>query len=367
MPTITYTEAERVALAKQLAPLVADLLKGTTPHPDPDPETPTPPNGPTLPAGNVKGIWIGPDEIAKLPMTGAAWQAVFDAAKAANAPANLADLNDPNDTRILAAALVAVRTGDDGMRAKVAGLLESTRKNTPYHRVLEMARGIQSVVLAADIIGYRDAAFEGWLRELLTKPTKQGHSGPRPVLLDTALYAPNNWGLHAAAAVTIIARYLGDDKLLKQMAETFQRFTGDVVTGGSYVWDPTNWHTSTPKRGINAPNVKYAGAMPEDMRRGSETASDTPVKTGYAREAMQGLLVWAMVLHRAGYPAFQWGDRAVLRAEQYLQSINWQAEGDDAGYPHIVNAMYGTNFKAGTPAGAGKNMLALDWIFGGKA
>jgi hypothetical protein len=29
--------------------------------------------------------------------------------------------------------------------------------------------------------------------------------------------------------------------------------------------------------------------------------------------------------------------------------------------------MYGTNFKAGTPAGAGKNMLALDWIFGGKA
>jgi hypothetical protein len=103
------------------------------------------------------------------------------------------------------------------------------------------------------------------------------------------------------------------------------------------------------------------------MRRGGG-ASDTPAYTGYAHEGLQGILVNAVVLHRAGYPAFEWGDQAIKRAFEYLDRIKWPVKGDDAWQPWIVNHFYpGYTVTGGNTTAQGKNMAWAAWVFGGKA
>ena len=48
----------------------------------------------------------------------------------------------------------------------------------------------------------------------------------------------------------------------------------------------------------------------------------------YVWEALQGAFVQAWILHRAGYPALEWQDRALLRAVRWLhETAAYQAEG----------------------------------------
>ncbi|MGB3075496.1 MAG: metallophosphoesterase, partial [Chitinophagales bacterium] len=113
-----------------------------------------------------KGIWISTEEIAKLPMSGSGWTNVKAAADSNWGSANLGDNDSPHDILTLAGALVAVRTNNAAMRSKtIAGL--NSAMQSPLTRALELGRGLQTYIIAADIIGYRDAAFMSWVQKMV--------------------------------------------------------------------------------------------------------------------------------------------------------------------------------------------------------
>jgi hypothetical protein len=68
------------------------------------------------------------------------------------------------------------------------------------------------------------------------------------------------------------------------------------------------------------------------------------------------------MLKRAGYDSFNWSDKALLRAFQWLHDqADFPATDDDSWEPHIINYYHGTSFPAPNPSSPGKNMGWTDW------
>ena len=177
---------------------------------------------------------------------------------------------------------------------------------------------------------------------------------------------PNNWGTHAGASRAAVAVYLRDTAELERTAQVFRGYLGDRASYAGFRYGDLSWQCD-PERpvGINPEGCTKSGhsidgVIPDDQRRcGSFTWP--PCKAGYPWEALQGVLVQAGILHRAGYDVWNWEDQAILRAVTWLYDMQSPAEGDDTWQPHLVNAYYGTDFSAPVPASLGKNMAWTDW------
>ena len=75
------------------------------------------------------------------------------------------------------------------------------------------------------------------------------------------------------------------------------------------------------------------GALPDDMRRGC-SFKWPPCHTNYPWGVLDGAAVQAELLTRAGYGAWQWSNRALLRATRFLSTLDkeeggWWADGDN--------------------------------------
>ena len=75
-----------------------------------------------------------------------------------------------------------------------------------------------------------------------------------------------------------------------------------------------------------------------------------------------------MLLHRAGYPAFEVGDRAMLRTHEYLWhlrestgNVDWfdGSRADEVVY--IINQVYGKGFPTASGVGGGRTFGYTDW------
>jgi len=64
-----------------------------------------------------------------------------------------------------------------------------------------------------------------------------------------------------------------------------------------------------------------SGIIVADMRRG-DAFRWPPTPTRYPREALVGRSIQAELLARAGYDAFEWGDRGLLRAAERLLALD---------------------------------------------
>jgi hypothetical protein len=230
-------------------------------------------------------------------------------------------------------------------------------------------------VIAADLIGLAahdgglDARFRDWLRGVRT----ENLSGD--TLVSTHEGRPNNWGTMAGAARIAASAYLGDTADLQRAATVFRGWLGDrsAYTGFSYGDVSYQADPSAPvgvnPAGATKQGVSIDGALPDDMRRGC-SFQPQPCFTDYAWEALQGVVVQAELLFRAGYDAWGWSDQAVLRAARYLQGLDaryggWWAQGDDSWQPWLINRAYGTRFPAPSPSSPGKVMAFTDWTHGG--
>ena len=88
-----------------------------------------------------------------------------------------------------------------------------------------------------------------------------------------------------------------------------------------------------------------------------------PAPTGYAWEGLQGAVLQAELLRVAGYDAWNWSDRALLRATRFLYGrAGWVAEGDDEWQPWLIDRRYGTAYRGPAPARTGKNFGYTDWL-----
>ncbi len=312
----------------------------------------------------LDGIWISREEVRALPTSGQAWTALKKAADEPLAVARIGERNDNVDVQVMAKALVFVRTGEERYRNEVLSGLTQAMGSEDQGDVLSLSRNLPGYVIAADLVDLPEAIdrfFRAWLRDLLDKRLEGGS------LREVHEKRPNNWGTHAGGSRAVIARYLEDRDELERVATVFKGWLGDRSAYAGFEYGDLSWQADPAHPvGINPPGAtrdghSIDGVLPDDQRR-SGGFYWPPPHENYVYEALQGALLQAVVLHRAGYDVWEWQDRALLRAFQWLErQANFSAEGDDTWQPHIINRFYRAGLSALVPARPGKNVGWTDW------
>jgi hypothetical protein len=244
-------------------------------------------------------------------------------------------------------------------------------------------------VIAADLLDLRadgDASSQGsrveaWLRSFFT--IKLAHNNDPSLLIP---FEPFNSGSNGSAqegfAYAALAAYLGDQARLERVWQAFRTYACDpggldleqinLSKGVLFGWahddqqpcavNPAGTSKVVPAGRPGAGRaVRIDGAIINDMRRGGEF-QDPPGYTQYPWVGLEGFVPAALILHRAGYPAFSAGDNAVYRTLEYLWEVR-QSTGDARWFDgsradetiHLTNVAYGVKFLVvPTATGAGR-------------
>lgn len=373
-PTSSPRSTPPSAAPSATSPAVGD---GSTPPPPATPApTPLPPSAPT-PAPQTppavtsgSGILLSAAEIQRLPTSGAAWLALRQAADARVDAPNLADMNQDGNVRVLAKALVYARTGEVRYRTEVIAALRGVMGTEIGGETLALGRELAAYVIAADLIGLRtadpalDGSFREWLRAVVDRRLADGSS-----LTETHERRANNWGTHAGASRAAAAAYLGDTSELARVAAVFRGWAGDRTAYSGFNYGDLWWQANPSQPvGINPPGAMIAGrsvdgVLPEEQRRTGEFAWPPPCGN-YPHGALDGALLTAEILNRAGYPAYSWGSNGLLRAQQWLAANGCAASDDNVWQLPLIDARYGSRFWNGAVVRPGKNFGWTDWLYG---
>jgi hypothetical protein len=316
-------------------------------------------------------IWISPEQIAQLPTTGVPWSNLKKHADKPLSKPNLSDQNDKTNVRVLAKALVYVRTSQPGYRRAVIRACMEAIDTENDGTTLAFGRELMAYVIAAQLVKLpekEEQRFAAWLKLALDKNLK-GRT-----LRSTHQKRANNWGTHAGASRAAVAIYLKDAAELKRTALVFRGWLGETQYYNDFKYKHTDRWQANPQRpvGINPQGATKAGhnvdgVLPEEQRRSGPFCWPPP-KEGYVWEVLQGAIALAVILDRAGYKPFDWSDKALLRAYKWLyEQAKFPAKGDDTWQPHLVNYYYHTAFAAPVPAKGGKNIGWTDWTHGSQA
>jgi len=328
------------------------------------------------------GIWISKAEINNLPTSGASWDRLVSQAQNNTNDPNLSNQDDATDTNTVAKALVYARTGNTTYANEVLYTLQRVLELNPIARSLEWdslgaLRSLGSYAIAADLIDLKNYApdfdrnyFRPWLDQARFADTEGG----RGSLAALQEKRPNNWGAHASASRIAASVYLQDQTDLNRAILVFKGALGDRASYAGFTFGELSWQADPSKpvwinpKGSIISGVSVDGVIPDDARR-CGSFSTSLCKSDYMWEGLQGIVAAAEMLHRAGYPAFEWSDRAILRSMQWLHSTtfsdgkNFPAEGDDVWQMYIINKRYGTAFPTGTSSTSspGKMIGYTDW------
>ena len=342
------------------------------------------------------GIWMSPEELKSRPTSGAAWDALrYDAARDPGAAA-ITDQHSTHDTYTMAAALVCARTGEYCDKAKnqlIAAMGSET--GADWHSV---ARNLGAYVIAADVMGLRadgnasslGTKVQTWIGSFLTRNDIKANAG-EPVQGYRRI-GPFHSGSNSAAQEgfvhAAVAAYMHDKAALDRAWDAFRTFSCepgapdreniDLRTGLEWDWE----HSETAPCAINPKGttktipagrpgagmtVRIDGAIINDMRRGGMFQWE-PGWTQYPWTGLQGYVPAALLLYRAGYPAFEVADRAVYRTHEYLKHIEDQTSGDwfdgvrGAEVIQLVNWYYKSSFPMNKSAiGASRTFGYSDW------
>lgn len=321
-----------------------------------------------LTASSRPGIWVSVSEVRALPTTGVSWDQVKRRADGSPGAPKLSDQESNHDVNTLATALVFARTSQSLYRTKARDAIMSAIGTEAGGTSLALARNLVSYVISADLIGLSgddDVKFRSWLRGVLTQKMQDGRT-----LRETHEVRPNNWGTHAGASRAAADVYLGDSTDLARAARVFKGWLGDRSSWSGFKFGELSWQCDASRPvGVNAKGCTrdgypIDGVLPDDQRRAG-TFTWPPPKENYVYEALQGAIVQAHILHRAGHATWTWQDNALLRAFRWLhKQAQYPATGDDEWQPWLINRMYGTNFPTAHPARPGKNVGWTDWTHG---
>ncbi|RKX30792.1 MAG: hypothetical protein DRP71_14490 [Verrucomicrobia bacterium] len=309
-------------------------------------------------------MWLSHEKIQGLPMEGSAWEQIKKHAYSEWGEPDLSNQHHPNNTLVLAGALVALRSGDDELKEKVRQHILAIPETENGGRTLALGRNLCAYVIAAGLIGLDDPEFDAWLWDVRYEDL----SGK--TLISTHDDRPNNWGTHAGASRIAAAIFLEDIDDLRKSADVFAGWLGDRSRYAQFTYGDLSWQSDPEKPvGINPVDATKEGhdidgVIPDDQRRGGSFAWPPP-ETGYPWEALDGVVVQAELLHRQGHDAWNWSDRAVYRSVAFLYRIGWGVAGEDEEWlVHLVNTRYGSTFQVPMPARPGKSFGYTDWTHG---
>jgi hypothetical protein len=362
--------------------------------PEPRPATIARPAPQTAPAPRSNGIWISPAALRHLPTTGAAWERLLADAEADPGSADVADQNSVHDVATLAAALVCARTHRPELCDRARAGVVSAIGTEGGGRWLAVGRNLTAYVIAADVMGLRadgdpesaGTRVETWIRSFETERIADNNTGePTPFI---PFASGSNASAQEGAAYAAVAAYLGDRAALERAWDAFRTYLCDPsapdreridlhrgVEGG---WSYDDRHPCAvnpagavkqipPERPGAGQVVRVGGAIINDMARGGDLAWP-PGTTQYPWVALEGVAPAAVILQRAGYPAFAVADRAVLRAVRYLRHLQlstgsgrWFQERRSNEIIQLVNVAYGAHFPVDLPTGGGRTVGYTDW------
>ena len=321
------------------------------------------------------GLITSPAELAALPMSGAAWERMKAAADGPLGTPDIGDFNSQHDVRTLAVALVYGRTGLGVYRAKAADAIMSAIGTEDGGEAVMLGRNLISYVISADVIDLasfdpaRDAQFRSWLSAVRFEVFSDGS------IVSEDRKRANNHGRVAGAGRMAASLYLGDAADVAEAVAIFRGWLGDESAYDSFTWkndlswqaDPANPVGVNPA-GATKNGFSIDGALPEEMRRGC-SFKVPPCPTTYPWGALQGTLLVAEMLSRQGYDAWNWEDRALLRAADFVHDLElayggWWAQGDDIWQPWLINHAYGTDYPTVPVTRVGKTFGWSDWLWG---
>jgi hypothetical protein len=353
-------------------------------------ERPAPPS----PAPRSNGIWLSAAKLRHLPTTGTAWERLLADAEADPGSADVADQDSGHDVAILAAALVCARTQRPELCDKARSGVVSAIGTERAGRWLAVGRNLTAYVIAADVMGLRadgdpesaGTRVETWIRSFETERLADNNTGePAPFI---PFASGSNASAQEGAAYAAVAAYLGDRAALERAWDAFRTYVCDptapdreridlhrgVEAGWAYddrhpcAVNPAGAAKQVPAGRPGAGQVlQVGGAIINDMARGGDLAWP-PGTTQYPWVGLEGLVPAAVILQRAGYPAFAVADRAVLRAVRYLFDLQlstasgrWFQERRSNEIIQLVNVAYGARFPVDLPVGGGRTVGYTDW------
>lgn len=329
---------------------------------------------------SVPHAWIDQETIAELPTSGPAWDALDRDAQAFMPGAvDLSDQDAAGDVELMALALRWARLREAKDLERVRSGLALSVGTERGGRALALARNLQALAIAADIVGHKERDFLAWVRAAL-RETLDGRT-----VISTHEDRPNNWGTHAGAARMLADAYLARNGSADQQAEAikdgvraaevFRGWLGDRTVYHAFSFGDLWWQSDAKfPRGINPRGAAISGhsvdgVLPDDQRRAGVFGWPPP-RENYVWEALQGAVVQAHVAARMGLDSWAWSDSALLRALTWLhREANYPASGDDKWIPHLVNWAYrltgsATAFPAAVPTRPGKGVGYTDWTHG---
>jgi hypothetical protein len=346
------------------------------------------------PAPGSDGIWISAATLSHLPTAGAAWERLRADAEADPGSADVADQDSGHDVATLAAALVCARTQSPELCDKARAAVVSAIGTERGGRWLAVGRNLTAYVISADVMGLRadgepesaGTRVETWIRSFETERLSDNNTGePTPFI---PFASGSNASAQEGAAYAAVAAYLGDRAALERAWDAFRTYVCDpsapdreridLHRGVEAGWAHDDRHPCAvnpagaakqipPGRPGAGQVLPVGGAIINDMARGGDLAWP-PGRTQYPWVGLEGLVPAAVILHRAGYPAFAVADRAVLRAVGYLRDLQlstgsgtWFQERRSNEIIQLVNVAYETRFPVDLPAGAGRTVGYTDW------
>lgn len=323
----------------------------------------------------VAGIWLSADELSVLSTNNVQWDNLVYEANQTILNIDVAESDSWADVVTMAKALVYARTGNETYRTQVIDACMDAIGTETNGSSLALGRNLGGFIIAADLVKLPrsdDMPFRDWLRTMLTQPMSDSRS------LTTANEAlADSRGTFAGGARAAIAAYLQDWDELDRVAQVFKGWLGDRSSYAGFTYDNLKWQADTNNPvGINpaGATIKEYGTngtviaeynvdgvlAAEQARAGS--FDWPPPKVGYAYEALQGALLQAVILSRAGHEVWSWEDQAMKRAYVWAEKeAKAVAAGDDTWQPFIVNQVYQTNLFTEVTSSHGQNIAPADW------
>lgn len=352
------------------------------------------------PHGPKVWIWIGPDQIKTLPMSGPGWDArgapwfenrgVYYYAQQSTSALSVGALDERRDTFALAKALVWLRLMQEPVppedpepyrAAAQDACLNAigTELTGPEPSTLSLGRNLFALVLTANLIdwdnslqGRRESDFRRWVGAVRGELLSEGGLATR-TLIQAHEERPNNWGLMCGASRLAAALYLGDVEDEQRCWDVFRRWLGDASSPFDFqpnFWGGLSWqYDRHHPAGINPLGARkldclgvarpIGGVMPDDMRRAGIFESATPCDPGwtwppyrtrsernYNWSAMQAVLAQAVLHARRGREPWTINDFGIARAIYWLNRelrfpvTDPQAGDDDYWQAHLANQVY---------------------------
>ena len=334
-----------------------------------------------------QGLWLSIPDVKQLPMSGPAWDNLKQHADAVLGPADIKDQKSQHNINALAVSLVYARMADkvdpsvsDSYRKKAADAILAAIGTESGTRSLALGRNIAAYVIAADLINLADynanddAQFKAWLKDLIRNINGEGRS-----VITCHNIRPNNWGTMCGASRIAVDLYLDDAQDLAEAIKVFKGYSGDRMAwdkfkfardATSFMCDPNNPRPMNPE-GCMKDGHNMSGSPVDDIQRAGPYDSTQWFESGYANHTnyawggFSGAVAQAELLHRAGYAAYEWQDRAMFRGAHFLDNIvKFALSNPTEWVPWVLNFRYGTDFTTETPVGMGRLIGWGDWTHG---